>query len=160
MSKNSKMHNTPLSHGYLVNEDTNDVLQFQFNPENYYTEHSANYEEIESPGSKYRKITYLGRNVESFPLTLQFYGLKNIVSGKSSKQIENFLEKLTKPAKKQKKIIHKSNHFISPPICTLVIGPRIRETVVKSVKIERKMFNRKLETMQIEATLTFLVVKR
>ena len=38
-------------------------------------------------------------------MTLQFYGLKNIVSGKSSKQIENFLEKLTKPAKKQKKIM-------------------------------------------------------
>lgn len=149
-----------LQHGYLVNEDDKDVLLFQFNPSSYYTEHGAKYEEIESPGSKYRKISYAGRPIEKFPLTLQFYGVKNVASGKSSTAIENYLIRLTKPKKKQKGVIKGSNHFISPPICTLVIGKRTWETVVENVKITRKMFNKDLKTMQLEATLTFIVVKR
>lgn len=154
------VHQKNLVHGYLVNEDDGDVLQFQFNPTDYYTEHGAHYEEIESPGSKYRKISYGGRSVERFPLTLQFYGVKNVSSGKSSTQIENYLERLTKPKKKQKGVIHGSNHFISPPICTLTIGSRVWETVVESVKIQRKLFNYKLKTMMLECTIQFIVVKR
>lgn len=146
--------------GYLVNEDTKDVLKFQYNPESYYTEHGAKYEEIESPGSKYRTIAYVGRSVEKFPLTLQFYGVTNVASGKSSTQIENYLKALTTPKTKQKNVIKGSNHFISPPICTVVIGSRLWETVVVSVKILRKSFNPKLKTMQIEATIEFIVVER
>lgn len=149
-----------VTRGYLVNEDTKDVLKFQFNPERYYTEHGAKYEEIESPGAKYRSIAYVGRSVEKFPLTLYFYGVTNVVSGKSSTQIENYLKALTVPKTKQKNVIKGSNHFISPPICTVVIGARLWETVVASVKILRTSFNPQLKTMQIEATLEFIVVER
>lgn len=149
-----------LKHGYLVNEDTDDVLMFQYNPESFYTEHGAKYEEIESPGAQYRKISYSGRSVERFPLTLFFYGVKNVSSGKSSTEIENYIENLTKPKKKQKGVIHGSNHFISPPICTIVFGKRIWETVISSAKITRKMFNPELKTMQLEVDLQVIVVKR
>ena len=149
-----------LQHGYLANEDSGDVLQFQYNPNQFYTEHGANYEEIESPGSKYRKVSYGGRSAERFPLILEFYGVKNVSSGKSSTQIENYLERLTLPKTTQKQIIKGSNHFISPPICTIVFGSRIWETVISSVKITRKLFNPSLKTMQLTADLQVIVIKR
>lgn len=154
------VHQKNVVHGFLVNEDDGDVLQFQFNPTEYYTEHGAKYEEIESPGAQYRKVTYVGRPLDKFPLTLQFYGVKNIVNGKSSTQIENYLMRLTKPKNRQKGVIYGSNHFISPPICTLTIGSRVWETVVESVKLTRKLFNNELKTMMLEATIQFIVVKR
>ena len=147
-----------LQHGYIVNNDNGDVLQFQFNPSQYYTEHGANWEEIESPGASYRTISYGGRSVERFPLTLEFYGVKNVASGKSSKQIENYLENLTCPKNRQS-IINGTNHFISPPICTLVFNGRCRNVVVSNVKITRKLFNAQLQTMQITADLEVIVIK-
>ena len=154
------VHPKKLIKGYLVNEDTNDVLKFQFNPSEWYTEHGATYNEIESPGSKYPAIFYSGRKLERIQLTLYFYGVKNIVGKKSSKNIEDYFVKLVKPKKKQKKFIKGSNHFISPPICTFVFGKRCYETVVENVKVIRKMFNYKLQTMQLEVNVQLIVVKR
>lgn len=147
-----------LQHGYLVNEDSGDVLQFQYNPSSYYTEHGALWEEIESPGSSYRKVSYGGRSVERFPLTLDFYGVKNVSSGKSSTQIENYIENLTIPRHRQS-IIKGTNHFISPPICTIVFNGRCRRVVVSKAKITRTLFNPSLQTMCFTADLEVIVIK-
>lgn len=149
-----------ISKGYIVNEDTNDVLLFQYNPEEFYTSHGANYEEIEAAGSKYRKFSYAGRSSEEFNLNLEFYGVRNVSKGKSSSDIEKYLERLTLPKRRQKGFIKGSNHFISPPTCTIVIGKLVQEGVVESVKIERKMFNSKLDTMRLGTQIKFKILKR
>lgn len=154
------LHPKNLVKGYLVNEDDNDVLQFQFNPEEWYTEHGATYNEIESPGADYPKLSYGGRKLERIPLNLNFYGVTNVTSGKTSTEIEDYLERLTLPKKKQKNFIKGSNHFKSPPICTFVFGKRCYTCVVETVKIYRKMFNSSLNTMQLEANVTLIVVKK
>lgn len=153
------VHNT-VTRGYLVNEDTQDVLHFQFNPEEFTTELGANYGSVDSPGSQYRKVYYTGRPLETFNLNLNFYGLTNIVDGKSSADIESYLEKLTQPATAQQAIIAGSNHFISPPMCTLTWGVMVLTTVVTKVKIKRKLFNSELRAIQLETNVSFTIVRR
>lgn len=148
-----------LKHGYLVNEDSGKKLKFQYNPESFYTEHKALYEGIESPGSSYPMLYYCGRPIQKFSFTLNFYGVKNVVGGMSSGDIEIFLKRLVAPKKKQKKLIKGSNHFISPPVCTVVFGAKCWETVVENVKLDRKLFNAKLKTMQLVADVTFVVLR-
>lgn len=153
------VHPKNLTKGYIVNEDNNEILKFQFNPEEWYTEHSATFEEIESPGSSYPMIFYSGRKLERIPLTLHFYGLENVTGTYTSTQIERYFETLTKPAKIQKNIISGSNHFISPPICTFGFGSKVYSCVCESAKIVRKMFNSKLKTIQMEVEITLIKVR-
>ena len=149
-----------LKHGYLVNEDTGKKLKFQYNPETFYTEHKALYEEIESPGASYPMLSYEGRPLEKFTFTLNFYGSTNVGgTNKSAGDIEIFLKKLVAPKKKQKKLIKGTNHFISPPVCTVVFGAKCWETVVENVKLDRRLFNAKLKTMQLVADVTFIVLR-
>lgn len=154
------IHPSNLIKGFLVNEDNDKKLFFQFNPEEWYTEHGATYSEIGSPGSAYPTIYYGGRKLERIPLTLYFHGIKNVSSSMSSTQIENFFENLTKPSKVQKNIIKGSNHFISPPLCTFGFGARIFTCVVESSKIIRKMYNEKLKTIQMQVDITLIILRK
>lgn len=149
-----------VTRGYLVNEDSKDVLRFQFNPETFTDEYKASYKEVESPGSEYRKIYYAGHEAEKFSLTLWFYGVTNIIDGKSSSDIIEYLKALTRPCKYSRRVIQSSDKFVPPPLCTLCIGEDIQQVVVESCSVTRSMFNNELKVMTFGSDIKFMRVER
>lgn len=128
----------------IVNNSTNKVLTFQFNPESMPYSRNANYTSIESPGMSYPLTQYVGGNVREFSFEVFYYDRP--YSGKIDKA-RKFLEDLLPPEKN-------ISSFTKPPTFTLSNGYFIKTCVLVGLQVHDEWVNPDGNPEQTRFTLT------
>lgn len=105
---------------YIIRNDTNEKLTFQFNPTSLPYGRGADYSDIKSPGMSYPLTQYIGGKVREFSFEVFYYDKP--YSGKIN-TARNFLEGLLPPEKNV-------SGFTKPPTFTLAYGYFVRTYVL------------------------------
>lgn len=135
---------------YIVNDDTNENLTFQFNPTSIPYSRSANYSTIDSPGMSYPLTQYTGGAVREFSFEVFYYD--NPYSGKINKA-RNFLEALLPPE-------WNDLNFSRPPSFTLAYGYFVKRLVLLKLDINDEWLNEDGQPIMTRFTLTVRQVSR
>lgn len=129
---------------YIIRNDNNKKLTFQFNPQSVPYSRSANYTTIDSPGMSYPLTQYVGGNVREFSFEVFYYD--NPFSGKINKA-RKFLEGLLPPEKNKKK-------FKKPPTFTFAYGYFVRKLVLEQLDVNDEWLNSDGQPIMTRFTLT------
>ena len=129
---------------YIINNDTNKKLTFQFNPESIPYNRGANYTSIDSPGMSYPLTQYVGGNVREFSFEVFYYDKP--YSGKI-KTARQFLEGLLPPEKN-------TSSFTKPPTFTRAYGYFVRTCVLITLQVNDEWINRDGNPEMTRFTLT------
>ena len=116
---------------YIIRNDNNKKLTFQFNPTSIPYGRSAKFSSIESPGMSYPLTQYTGGEVREFSFEVFYYD--NPFSGKINKA-RKFLNGLLPPEKNK-------NNFTKPPTFTLAYGYFVKTFVLKSLEVNDDWLN-------------------
>lgn len=114
---------------YLLNEDTNEILEAQFVPERIPHSRGVTYANIESPGMAYPSTQFVHGNVRTFDIPLFFYDRP--YTGKIL-NVRNFIGKLLPPE-------YNTTEFIRPPVFTFGWGYFVRRLVLESLDIDDRI---------------------
>ena len=129
---------------YIIRNDNNKRMTFQFNPTSVPYSRSANYATIDSPGMSYPLTQYVGGNVREFSFEVFYYDRP--YSGKINKA-RKFLEGLL-PAEKNKK------NFKKPPTFTFAYGYFVRTLVLEQLDVNDEWLNEDGQPLMTRFTLT------
>ena len=129
---------------YIIRNDNNKKLKFQFNPEKVPYGRGANYSTIESPGMSYPLTQYVGGQVREFSFEVFYYDKP--YSGKI-KKARKFLEGLLPPEKNKKK-------FTKPPTFTFAYGYFVRKLVLTNLDVDDEWLDRNGRQIMTRFTLT------
>lgn len=129
---------------YIIRNDTNEKLTFQFNPTSMPYERGAKYSSIESPGMSYPLTQYVGGNVREFPFEVFYYDKP--YSGKIN-IARKFLEGLLPPEKNV-------SGFTKPPTFTLAYGYFVKTFVLTSLNVNDEWLNEDGQPLMTRFTLT------
>ncbi len=129
---------------YIINNDTNKKLTFQFNPESMPYSRGANYTSIDSPGMSYPLTQYVGGSVREFSFEVFYYDKP--YSGKIDKA-RKFLEKLLPPEKNKR-------NFTKPPTFTMAYGYFVKVYVLTNLQVNDEWINPKGKPEITRFTLT------
>lgn len=110
---------------YIIRNDTNERLTFQFNPTSIPYGRGVNYSTIDSPGMSYPLTQYVGGQVREFSFEVFYYD--NPYSGKIN-TARKFLENLLPPE------TNKAD-FIKPPTFTFAYGYFVRTLVLTHLEV-------------------------
>lgn len=110
---------------YIIRNDNNKRLTFQFNPTSIPYSRGANYSTIDSPGMSYPLTQYVGGQVREFSFEVFYYD--NPYTGKIN-TARNFLEELLPPEKN-------TSGFTKPPTFTLAYGYFVRTLVLTHLEV-------------------------
>lgn len=135
---------------YIIRNDNNKRMTFQFNPTSIPYSRSANYATIDSPGMSYPLTQYVGGNVREFSFELFYYD--NPYSGKINKA-RKFLEGLLPPEVNTSK-------FTKPPTFTLAYGYFVKSLVLEQLDVNDEWLNRDGQPLMTSFTLTVRQVGR
>ena len=129
---------------YIIRNDNNKKLTFQFNPTSVPYSRSANYATIDSPGMSYPLTQYVGGNVREFSFEVFYYDRP--YSGKINKA-RKFLEGLLPPEKNKK-------NFKKPPTFTFAYGYFVRTLVLEQLDVNDEWLNEDGQPLMTRFTLT------
>ena len=129
---------------YIIRNDTNAKLTFQFNPTSVPYGRSANYSTIESPGMSYPLTQYVGGNVREFSFEVFYYDKP--YSGKINKA-RKFLEELLPPE------TNKSG-FTRPPTFTFAYGYFVKTLVLTNLDVNDEWIDRDGQPIMTRFILT------
>lgn len=129
---------------WIVRNDNNKKLTFQFNPTSVPYSRGANYSSIESPGMSYPLTQYTGGQAREFTIELFYYD--NPHSGKI-KTARKFLEGLLPPEKNKKK-------FTKPPTFTFAYGYFVRTLVLTNLEVNDEWLDEDGRPLQTRFTLS------
>lgn len=129
---------------YIIRNDNNKKMTFQFNPTSVPYSRSANYTTIDSPGMSYPLTQYVGGNVREFSFEVFYYDKP--YSGKINKA-RKFLEGLLPPEKNTKK-------FTKPPTFTFAYGYFVRTLVLEQLDVNDEWLNEDGQPLMTRFTLT------
>ena len=129
---------------YIISNDTNKRMTFQFNPTSVPYSRSANYATIDSPGMSYPLTQYVGGNVREFSFEVFYYDRP--YSGKINKA-RKFLEGLLPPEKNKK-------NFKKPPTFTFAYGYFVRTLVLEQLDVNDEWLNEDGQPLMTRFTLT------
>lgn len=162
---------------YIVNNSSDEKMEFQFNPTSIPYSRGAKYNSIESPGMSYPITQYVGGEVREFTIKLFYYdvsenGLSSdrkepyeIVYGGDKTVIANhaiagkinkarkFLEDLLPPE-------YNGSDFIRPPTFTLAYGYFVKTLVLVKLDVNDIRLDELGNPIQTEFTLTVRQVGR
>lgn len=110
---------------YVINNNTNKRLTFQFNPEQVPYGRGANYTTIDSPGMAYPLSQFVSGQVRDFSFEVFYYDKP--YSGKIHKA-RKFLEDFLPPEKNTKS-------FTKPPTFTFAYGYFTRVLVLTNLEV-------------------------
>ena len=115
---------------YIINNETNKKLTFQFNPTQIPYGRSATYATIDSPGMSYPLTQYVGGQVREFSFDVFYYDYtgKNKSGGTKINKARSFLEALLPPEENNKK-------FTKPPTFTLAYGYFVKTLVLLDLQV-------------------------
>ena len=129
---------------YVIRNDTNERLTFQFNPTSIPYSRGANYSSIESPGMSYPLTQYVGGQVREFSFEVFYYD--NPYSGKIDRA-RKFLENLLPPEKN-------TPSFTKPPTFTFAYGYFVRTLVLTNLDVNDEWLDENGNPLQTRFTLT------
>lgn len=129
---------------YIIRNDTNKKLTFQFNPTTIPYGRGANYSTIDSPGMSYPLTQYCGGQVREFSFEVFYYD--NPYSGKINKA-RKFLEGLLPPEKNKKS-------FTKPPTFTFAYGYFVRTLVLVHLDVCDEWLDENGQPLMTSFTLT------
>lgn len=129
---------------YIINDDTNSRMNFQFNPTSIPYSRSANYTDIAAPGMSYPLTQYAGGNAREFSFEVFYYDKP--YSGKIN-SARRFLESLLPPE-------INSNEFSKPPKFTLAYGYFVKHYVLKQLDVNDEEMNADGQPVITRFTLT------
>lgn len=129
---------------YIIRNDNNKRMTFQFNPTSVPYSRSANYSTIDSPGMSYPLTQYVGGNVREFSFEVFYYDKP--YSGKINKA-RKFLEGLLPPEKNKK-------NFKKPPTFTFAYGYFVRTLVLEQLDVNDEWLNEDGQPLMTRFTLT------
>lgn len=129
---------------YIIRNDNNKRMTFQFNPTLVPYSRSANYATIDSPGMSYPLTQYVGGNVREFSFEVFYYDRP--YSGKINKA-RKFLEGLLPPEKNKK-------NFKKPPTFTFAYGYFVRTLVLEQLDVNDEWLNEDGQPLMTRFTLT------
>lgn len=116
---------------YIIRDDTNERLTFQFNPSSIPYSRGARYSTIESPGMSYPLTQYVGGNVREFSFEVFYYDKP--YSGKIN-TARKFLEGLLPPEVN-------TSSFNKPPTFTLAYGYFVKRYVLTDLQVNDEWMN-------------------
>lgn len=129
---------------YIIRNDNNKKMTFQFNPESLPYGRGANYSTIESPGMSYPLTQYVGGQVREFSFEAFYYDRP--YSGKIN-TARTFLEGLLPPEKNK-------SSFTKPPTFTLAYGYFVRTYVLTYLEVNDEWLNEDGQPIMTRFTLT------
>ena len=129
---------------YIIRNDNNKRMTFQFNPTSVPYSRSANYATIDSPGMSYPLTQYVGGNVREFSFEVFYYDRP--YSGKINKA-RKFLEGLLPPEENKK-------NFKKPPTFTFAYGYFVRTLVLEQLDVNDEWLNEDGQPLMTRFTLT------
>lgn len=129
---------------YIIRNDTNEKLTFQFNPTSIPYGRGADYTTISSPGMSYPLTQYVGGQVREFSFEVFYYDKP--YTGKINKA-RNFLEGLLPPEKNVET-------FTKPPTFTLAYGYFVRTLVLLQLDVNDEWLNEDGQPLVTRFTLT------
>lgn len=129
---------------YIIRNDTNKKLTFQFNPQSIPYSRGANFNTIDSPGMSYPLTQYVGGQVRDFSFEVFYYDKP--FSGKINKA-RKFLLGLLPPEKNKKS-------FTKPPTFTLAYGYFVRTLVLTNLDINDEWLDEDGQPIMTRFTLT------
>lgn len=129
---------------WIIRNDNNKRLTFQFNPESVPYGRGANYTTIDSPGMSYPLTQYVGGQVRQFSFEVFYYD--NPYSGKINKA-RKFLEGLLPPEKNK-------SSFTKPPTFTLAYGYFVRTLVLEHLDVNDEWLDENGQPLMTRFTLT------
>ena len=129
---------------YIIRNDNNKRMTFQFNPTSVPYSRSANYSTIDSPGMSYPLTQYVGGNVREFSFEVFYYDRP--YSGKINKA-RKFLEGLLPPEKNKK-------NFKKLPTFTFAYGYFVRTLVLEQLDVNDEWLNEDGQPLMTRFTLT------
>ena len=129
---------------YVIRNDNNKKLTFQFNPTTVPYGRTAKYSSIESPGMSYPLTQYVGGDVREFSFEVFYYD--NPYSGKIN-TARKFLEGLLPPEKN-------TSSFTKPPTFTFAFGYFVKTLVLVSLDVNDEWLNEDGQPLMTKFTLT------
>lgn len=129
---------------YVINNDTNKKLTFQFNPTTVPYGRGANYQTIDSPGMSYPLTQYVGGQVREFSFEVFYYDKP--YSGKIN-TARKFLEALLPPEKNK-------SSFTKPPTFTFAYGYFVRTLVLLNLDVKDDWLDENGQPIMTTFTLT------
>ena len=116
---------------YIIRNDNNARLTFQFNPEQIPYSRGAKYTSVESPGMSYPLTQYAGGEAREFAFDVFYYDRPYTGKIKSARE---FLEGLLPPEEN-------TMGFIKPPSFTLAYGYFVKKLVLKNLSVKDEWMN-------------------
>ena len=129
---------------YIIRNDNNEKLTFQFNPSSMPYSRGANYSSIESPGMSYPLTQYAGGQVREFSFEVFYYDKP--YTGKIN-TARKFLEGLLPPEKNKE-------NFTKPPTFTLAYGYFVRKFVLTNLDTVDEWLNEDGQPIMTRFTLS------
>lgn len=129
---------------YIIRNDTNKKMTFQFNPTSIPYGRGANYTSIESPGMSYPLTQYVGGQVREFSFEVFYYDKP--YSGKIN-TARKFLEGLLPPE------TNKSS-FTKPPTFTLAYGYFVKTYVLTHLEVNDEWMDENGQPIMTRFTLS------
>lgn len=120
------VNSTAKTRCYIIRNDNDKKLTFQFNPSAMPYSRGAKFSSIESPGMSYPLTQYVGGEVREFSFEVFYYD--NPYTGKI-KTARQFLEGLLPPEKNKTK-------FTKPPSFTLAYGYFVKSYVLLNLAVQ------------------------
>ena len=129
---------------YIIRNDTNERLVFQFNPTSVPYSRGAKYSDIESPGMSYPLTQYVGGQVREFSFEVFYYDKP--YSGKIN-NARKFLENLLPPEQNK-------SGFTKPPTFTFAYGYFVKTLVLTNLDVNDEWLDENGQPLMTRFTLT------
>ena len=129
---------------YIIRNDTNERLVFQFNPTSVPYSRGAKYSDIESPGMSYPLTQYGGGQVREFSFEVFYYDKP--YSGKIN-NARKFLENLLPPEQNK-------SGFTKPPTFTFAYGYFVKTLVLTNLDVNDEWLDENGQPLMTRFTLT------
>ena len=129
---------------YIIRNDNNNKMTFQFNPTSVPYGRGANYTSVDSPGMSYPLTQYVGGQVREFSFEVFYYDKP--FSGKIN-TARKFLEGLLPPEKN-------TDSFTKPPTFTFAFGYFVKTLVLTHLEISDEWLNEDGQPLMTRFILT------
>lgn len=135
---------------YIIRNDDNSRMDFQYNPTSLPYSRSASYASIESPGMSYPLTQYTGGKARETSFELFYYDRPYTGKINTARQ---FLEGLLPPE-------YNTNEFNKPPSFTLAYGYFVKKFVLTQLDVEDEMLDEEGQPLITRFTLSVRQVGR
>ena len=129
---------------YIINNDTGEKMEFQFNPESVPYSRSARYTGIVAPGMSYPLTQYSGGEAREFSFEVFYYDRP--YSGKID-NARRFLEELLPPE-------YNTDSFIKPPVFMFAFGYFVKKCVLQQLQVKDEWLDESGNPIMTRFTLT------